>query len=35
MQAAGIPIVPGSNTNLKGLDSALILAEQIGYPVNA
>lgn len=33
MQAAGIPIVPGSNTNLEGLDKALILAEQIGYPV--
>jgi pyruvate carboxylase subunit A len=33
MQAAGIPIISGSNTNLEGLDNALILAEQIGYPV--
>jgi pyruvate carboxylase subunit A len=33
MQAAGIPTVPGSSANLKGLDDALILAERIGYPV--
>jgi pyruvate carboxylase subunit A len=33
MQAADIPIVPGSNASLEGLDNALILAEQLGYPV--
>lgn len=33
MEAAGIPIVPGSHTSLGGVDEALSLAEQIGYPV--
>ncbi|BCX88738.1 pyruvate carboxylase subunit A [Methylomarinovum tepidoasis] len=33
MQRAGIPVVPGSEGNLAGLDEALRLAETIGYPV--
>jgi pyruvate carboxylase subunit A len=33
MIAAGIPVTPGSEGNLASLDEALVLAEQIGYPV--
>ena len=33
MQAAGVPVVPGSDGNLENLDEALALAEEIGYPV--
>jgi pyruvate carboxylase subunit A len=33
MQAAGIPVIPGSDGNLDSLDSALQLADDIGYPV--
>ncbi len=33
MQAAGIPVVPGSDGNLANLDEAVILAANIGYPV--
>jgi pyruvate carboxylase subunit A len=33
MQTAGVPVVPGSASNLSGLDEALALAEQFGYPV--
>jgi pyruvate carboxylase subunit A len=33
MQAAGVPVVPGSVKNLSGLDEALTLAEEFGYPV--
>ncbi len=33
MQAAGIPVVPGSDGNLASLDEALELAEHIGYPI--
>ncbi|MBI5040538.1 MAG: acetyl-CoA carboxylase biotin carboxylase subunit, partial [Gammaproteobacteria bacterium] len=33
MQAAGVPVVPGSVKNLSGLDEALVLAEEFGYPV--
>ena len=33
MQAAGVPVVPGSEGNLESLDKALELAEQITYPV--
>jgi len=33
MQAADIPVVPGSNNNLESLDDALDLAAEIGYPV--
>ena len=33
MQAAGIPVVPGSDGNLASLDDALELAVAIGYPV--
>ncbi len=33
MQAAGVPVVPGSVKNLSGLDEALKLAEEFGYPV--
>ncbi len=32
MQAAGIPVIPGSG-NLQDVDQALALAEKIGYPV--
>jgi pyruvate carboxylase subunit A len=33
MQAAGVPVVPGSDASLGGIDEALSLAESIGYPV--
>jgi pyruvate carboxylase subunit A len=33
MQAAGIPVIPGSDGNLASLEEALSLAETIGYPV--
>ena len=33
MRAAGVPITPGSDGNLKDLAEALELAETIGYPV--
>ena len=33
MQAAGIPVVPGSDGNLSSVGEALSLAEDIGYPV--
>ena len=33
MRAAGVPVTPGSEGNLKDLDEALVLADQIGYPV--
>ncbi|MGD8642966.1 MAG: acetyl-CoA carboxylase biotin carboxylase subunit [Chromatiales bacterium] len=33
MQAAGIPVVPGSDGNLRDVDEALAVAERIGYPV--
>jgi pyruvate carboxylase subunit A len=33
MQAAGIPVVPGSDGSLASLEDALNLAAQIGYPV--
>ncbi|MEN8108898.1 MAG: acetyl-CoA carboxylase biotin carboxylase subunit [Pseudomonadota bacterium] len=33
MQAAGVPVVPGSDSSLAGIDAALVLAESIGYPV--
>ncbi|MCX8049084.1 MAG: acetyl-CoA carboxylase biotin carboxylase subunit [Methylohalobius sp.] len=33
MQAAGIPVVPGSEGNLENAEEALELAEKIGYPV--
>jgi pyruvate carboxylase subunit A len=33
MQAAGIPVVPGSDGNLASLEAALELAGEIGYPV--
>jgi pyruvate carboxylase subunit A len=33
MRAAGVPVTPGSEGNLKDLDEALALAGQIGYPV--
>lgn len=33
MIAAGLPVVPGSEGNLKSVDEALALAEAIGYPV--
>ncbi len=33
MRAAGVPITPGSEGNLKDLQEALSLAEVIGYPI--
>ncbi|WAJ72019.1 acetyl-CoA carboxylase biotin carboxylase subunit [Catenovulum adriaticum] len=33
MRAAGVPVTPGSEDNLKDLDEAVELANQIGYPV--
>jgi pyruvate carboxylase subunit A len=33
MIAAGIPVVPGSDGNLKNVNEAVKLARQIGYPV--
>ncbi len=33
MRAAGVPITPGSDGNLSGLDEALELAGEIGYPI--
>lgn len=33
MQAAKIPVVPGSPDNLTSLDEVLAMAEEIGYPV--
>lgn len=33
MQAAGLPVTPGSRGNLASLEEGLEVAEQIGYPV--
>ncbi len=33
MLEAGVPVVPGSDGNLSGIDEALALARNIGYPV--
>jgi pyruvate carboxylase subunit A len=33
MQAAGVPVVPGSDGSLTGIEEALSLAASIGYPV--
>lgn len=33
MRAAGVPITPGSEGNLKDIDEALKLADVIGYPI--
>jgi pyruvate carboxylase subunit A len=33
MQAAGVPVIPGSDGSLTGIDEALSLADSIGYPV--
>ena len=33
MQAAGIPVIPGSDGSLRSQDEAVALAGQIGYPV--
>lgn len=33
MQEAGVPVVPGSEGNLSGVEEALALAANIGYPV--
>src|SRR5690242_17148994 len=33
MRAAGVPTVPGSDGELRSLDEAMELAQQIGYPV--
>lgn len=33
MQAAGVPVVPGSPGNLTDLEEAISLAQDIGYPV--
>ena len=33
MQAAGVPVIPGSDSSLSGIDEAVSLAGSIGYPV--
>lgn len=33
MQAAGVPVVPGTDGNLSGLDEAISIASKIGYPI--
>ncbi|TCK18301.1 pyruvate carboxylase subunit A [Thiogranum longum] len=33
MQSAGVPVVPGSEENLTGIDEAITLASKMGYPV--
>ena len=33
MEAAGVPVVPGSDQGLKTLEDAVRLADEIGYPV--
>ena len=33
MQKAGVPVIPGSNGSVKGLKDAILIAEEIGYPV--
>lgn len=33
MRKAGVPVVPGSDGNVSGVDEALGIAEEIGYPV--
>ena len=33
MQSAGVPVIPGSDGSLTGIEEALSLAESIGYPV--
>ena len=33
MKEAGVPVIPGSEGSVKGLNDAITIAEQIGYPV--
>ena len=33
MQAAGVPVVPGTDGNLCGLDDALAVAKKFGFPI--
>lgn len=33
MQTAGVPVVPGTDGNLSGLDEAISIAGKIGYPI--
>jgi len=33
MQKAGVPVTPGSDGNVKSEEDALVIAEQLGYPV--
>ena len=33
MKEAGVPVIPGSDGSIKGLKDAILIAEQIGYPV--
>lgn len=33
MQAAGVPVIPGSDGGISSVDEALKLADEIGYPV--
>ncbi|MCL4123493.1 UNVERIFIED_CONTAM: hypothetical protein GTU68_019614 [Idotea baltica] len=33
MRAAGVPVTPGSEGNLKDVEEALTLAEEFGYPI--
>ena len=32
-QSAGVPVVPGSDGRLSGVDQAKVLAEEVGYPI--
>lgn len=33
MKEAGVPVIPGSSGSVKGLKDAVLVAEEIGYPV--
>ncbi len=33
MKKAGVPVIPGSDGSVKGLKDAILIAQQIGYPV--
>ena len=33
MKECGVPVIPGSDSNLSGVDEAVQLAEQFGYPI--
>ena len=33
MKKAGVPVIPGSDGSVKGIEDAILIAEEIGYPV--